>query len=164
MSIATIIDMIADARNEIVGLKEKIEVAKERQQARLSRIRRDIEELDKAAESDDRGRTERDYVLHLNETVETINILGFKFYAGDVLKDVDPVIFDECYKNWYDAQPSPDPDYGDLLDEQDAAEEAVSSCYEATDFLDTALSELGNAEESTEEARHVLEQLDEYTG
>lgn len=70
--------------------------------------------------------TERDHVEFLNETNETVNILGLEYQAGNVAKMVDYPAFRESYHNILDSKsPEEFPVYREILEEIEEIEEQI---------------------------------------
>jgi hypothetical protein len=52
----------------------------------------------------------------MNEVHGTVNIAGFTYDTAWALREVDPIAYDECYRNWLDSE-------GMTTEESEATEE-----------------------------------------
>lgn len=48
--------------------------------------------------------SEDDFVDILNEEYGEVEIVGYTYMAGDVLREIDPIAFRELYLDWLDSE------------------------------------------------------------
>ncbi len=68
--------------------------------------------------------TEEDYKEYLDNDCEPVKVLGHEYGAGQVLSEIDPVAFNDAYRNWIDCEGCDGE--GSCIEEEEEEEEEES--------------------------------------
>jgi hypothetical protein len=91
----------------------------EERNSEIETLEEEIQELKDKIQELENGDNEKEYIEFLNETQPPYKIGCLEFYAGDILKNLDEIAFNEILNNYNDSQIT------DLNDELEEKEEEL---------------------------------------